>query len=156
MPTSAQQVILSVVGIPSALIAGWVVELPLVGRRGALAVSAGEYTLTPRKGHLLNNRGVNVGLTGAFLFASTTARSSPALLGWNCGYALFSNVGEPDPRHDLALADTARHHDLYCTQMMYSVLSAVSPEVFPANHRGTGNGLAATVNHGFGILVRHC
>ncbi|KAI0291552.1 MFS general substrate transporter [Russula brevipes] len=106
--TYRNQVILSVVGIPSALIAGWAVELPLVGRRGALAVSAG--------------------LTGAFLFASTTARSSPALLGWNCGYALFSN-------------------------MMYGVLSAVSPEVFPANHRGTGSGLAATVNHVFGILA---
>jgi hypothetical protein len=34
----------------------------------------------------------NAGLTGAFLFASTTARSSSALLGWNCGYAFFSNV----------------------------------------------------------------
>ena len=34
-----------------------------------------------------------IGLTGAFLFASTTARNSNALLGWNCGYAFSSNVG---------------------------------------------------------------
>lgn len=40
----------------------------------------------------LNNALPHPGLTGAFLFATTTARSSPALLGWNCGYALFSNV----------------------------------------------------------------
>lgn len=33
-----------------------------------------------------------VGLTGTFLFATTTARSSNALLGWNCGYAFCSNV----------------------------------------------------------------
>jgi hypothetical protein len=134
-----------------------------MGRRASISRTTGSpsclrgrvHTHSPER-TLLNNRGVNVGLTGAFLFASTTARSSPALLGWNCGYALFSNVGasEPDPIHDLALADSACH--LYFTQMMYSVLSAVSPEVFPANHRGTGNGLAATVNHVFGILVRHC
>jgi len=40
----SQQVILSVIGIPSALISTWSVELPYVGRRGTLAVSAGEYT----------------------------------------------------------------------------------------------------------------
>ncbi|KAI0255593.1 MFS general substrate transporter, partial [Lactifluus subvellereus] len=68
------QVIISVIGIPSALVAGWSIELPYVERRGTLAVSAG--------------------LTGAFLFASTTARSSHALLGWNCGYTFFSNVCE--------------------------------------------------------------
>lgn len=44
---------------------------------------------------LLDEPRTHPGLTGAFLFASTTARSSPALLGWNCGYALFSNVSQP-------------------------------------------------------------
>ncbi|KAH9031886.1 MFS general substrate transporter [Lactarius pseudohatsudake] len=106
--TYRNQVILSVVGIPSAIISTWTVELPYVGRRGTLAVSAG--------------------LTGAFLFASTTARSSPALLGWNCGYALFSNI-------------------------MYGVLYAVSPETFPANHRGTGNGLTGAAARVFGLLA---
>ncbi|KAH9003689.1 MFS general substrate transporter [Lactarius hatsudake] len=106
--TYRNQVILSVVGIPSAIISTWTVELPYVGRRGTLAASAG--------------------LTGAFLFASTTARSSPALLGWNCGYALFSNI-------------------------MYGVLYAVSPEIFPANHRGTGNGLTGAAARVFGLLA---
>ncbi|KAH9980571.1 MFS general substrate transporter [Russula compacta] len=94
----------------SAFIAGWSIELPFVGRRGTLA------------------HGANAGLTGAILFASTTARSSPELLGWNCGYAFFSNI-------------------------MFGVLYAASPEVFPANHRGTGNGLTATATRIFGVLA---
>jgi hypothetical protein len=36
---------------------------------------------------------------------------------------------------------------------MYGVLYAVSPEVFPGNHRGTGNGLTATATRVFGVLV---
>ncbi|KAH9976863.1 MFS general substrate transporter [Lactifluus volemus] len=107
--TYRNQVILSAIGIPSALIAGWSIELPYVGRRG---------TLAPLRARL----------TGAFLFASTTARSSSTLLGWNCGYAFFSNI-------------------------MYGVLYAVSPEVFPGNHRGTGNGLTATATRVFGVLA---
>ena len=34
-----QQVILSVIGVPGALLAGWLVELPLLGRKGTLALS---------------------------------------------------------------------------------------------------------------------
>lgn len=41
---------------------------------------------------LLNDPLRKLGLTGAFLFATTTARSSNQLLGWNCGYTFFSNV----------------------------------------------------------------
>lgn len=41
---------------------------------------------------LFNDPSRNVGLTGAFLLATTTARSSNALLGWNCAYAFNSNV----------------------------------------------------------------
>jgi len=37
--TYTQQVILSVIGVPGALLAGWMVELPLLGRRGTLAIS---------------------------------------------------------------------------------------------------------------------
>ncbi|KAF9007139.1 major facilitator superfamily domain-containing protein [Cyathus striatus] len=86
--TYRNQAILATIGVPSAFIAGWAVELPAHGR---------------------------------FLFASTTARSSNALLGWNCGYVFWSNI-------------------------MYGVLYAVSPEVFPAKDRGTGNGV-------FGVLA---
>ncbi|KAL7278526.1 hypothetical protein ACG7TL_007525 [Trametes sanguinea] len=96
--TYRNQVILGVVGVPGAFLAGWAVEQPYIG------------------------------LTGVFLFASTTARSSNALLGWNCGYTFHSNI-------------------------MYGVLYAISPEVFPAKDRGTGNGLTATATRVFGIIA---
>ncbi|KAK7460649.1 MFS sugar transporter [Stygiomarasmius scandens] len=106
--TYRNQFILSVMGIPGALLSGWAVELPYIGRKGTLAISSG--------------------LTGAFLFATTTARSSNALLGWNCGYTFFSNI-------------------------MYGVLYAVSPEIFPAKYRGTGNGLTATATRVFSVMA---
>ncbi len=37
---------------------------------------------------------------------------------------------------------------------MYGVLYAISPEIFPANHRGTGNGLTGAAARVFGLLVR--
>jgi hypothetical protein len=67
-------------------------------------------------------------LTGVFILASTTARSSNALLGWNCAYSFVSNV-------------------------MYGVLYALSPEVFPTKDRGTGNALVASANRIFGVMV---
>ncbi|KAH9851726.1 sugar transporter [Lenzites betulinus] len=106
--TYRNQVILSVIGVPGALLAGWMVELPYVGRKGTLAVS----TI----------------ITGVFLFASTTARTSNALLGWNCGFTFTSNV-------------------------MYGVLYAVSPELFPTKDRGTGNAIVASANRVFGIMA---
>lgn len=36
---------------------------------------------------------------------------------------------------------------------MYGVLYAISPEIFPAKHRGTGNGLTAMATRLFGIMV---
>lgn len=39
-------------------------------------------------------------------------------------------------------------------QIMYGVLYAISPELFPAKDRGTGNGLTATATRVFGIMVR--
>ncbi|KAK7049413.1 hypothetical protein VNI00_006014 [Paramarasmius palmivorus] len=105
--TYRNQVILSVIGVPGALLAGYMVEIPLLGRRGSLAIS----TL----------------LTGAFILASTTARSSAALLGWNSAYSFTSNV-------------------------MYGVLYALTPELFPTKDRGTGNALCAGVNRIFGVM----
>ena len=67
-------------------------------------------------------------LTGVFILASTTARNSNALLGWNCAYSFTSNV-------------------------MYGVLYAITPELFPTKDRGTGNALTATANRIFGVMV---
>lgn len=69
-----------------------------------------------------------IALTGVFLFASTTARNSNALLSWNCGYSFTSNI-------------------------MYGVLYALSPELFPTKDRGTGNAIVSSANRVFGIMV---
>lgn len=38
-------------------------------------------------------------------------------------------------------------------QIMYGVLYAISPEIFPAKDRGTGNSLTAMVTRVFGVIV---
>jgi hypothetical protein len=38
---------------------------------------------------------------------------------------------------------------------MYGVLYAISPEIFPAKDRGTGNGLVAAATRVFGLIVSH-
>lgn len=106
--TYRNQSIIAVLGVPGALIGGALVQVPRFGRKGALASSTA--------------------LTGVFLFASTTALSSNALLGWNCAYNFMSNI-------------------------MYAVLYAYTPEIFPTKDRGTGNALTATANRIFGIMA---
>lgn len=106
--TYRNSLIIAVLGIPGALVGGALVELPNFGRKGALAMSAS--------------------LTGVFLFASTTALNSNALLGWNCAYNFMSNI-------------------------MYSVLYSFTPETFPTKDRGTGNALTAMANRIFGIMA---
>lgn len=106
--TYRNSLIIAVLGVPGALVGGVLVELPRFGRKGALALSTT--------------------MTGVFLFASTTAKNSNALLGWNCGFNFSSNV-------------------------MYAVLYAYTPEIFPTKDRGTGNALAASANRIFGIMA---
>ena len=106
--TYRNSLIIATLGIPGALIGGALVEMPRFGRKGALSVSTA--------------------LTGVFLFASTTALTSNALLGWNCAYNLMANV-------------------------MYAVLYAYTPEIFPTKDRGTGNALTAMANRIFGIMA---
>lgn len=67
-------------------------------------------------------------LTGVFLFGSTTAKTSNGLLGWTCAYNFMSNV-------------------------MYAVLYAYTPEIFPTKDRGTGNALTASANRIFGVMA---
>lgn len=109
--TYRNSLIIAVLGIPGALIGGALVELPRFGRKGTLAASTV--------------------LTGVFLYASTTAVTSSALLGWNCAFNFFSNI-------------------------MYAVLYAYTPEIFPTKDRGTGNALTATANRVFGIMAVSC
>ncbi|KAF7309596.1 MFS domain-containing protein [Mycena indigotica] len=124
--TYRNQVILSAIGVPGAILAGWAVQLPFLGRKGTFSVSCGKSR--PIQPFFLLKSGWMLGLTGVFLFATTTARSSVQLLGWNCGYVFFSNI-------------------------MYGVLYAMSPELFPAKDRGTGNALVSTSTRVFGVLA---
>jgi len=106
--TYRNSLIIATLGVPGALTGGAMVEIKNFGRRGTLCVS----TI----------------LTGVFLYASTTATTSDALLGWQCAYNFVSNV-------------------------MYAVLYAYTPEIFPTKDRGTGNALTATSNRIFGIMA---
>ncbi|CAN6650344.1 hypothetical protein TRVA0_024S01244 [Trichomonascus vanleenenianus] len=105
--TYRNTLIIAAIGVPGALLAGVLVELR-IGRKGAIALS----TI----------------LTGVFLFGSTTAKTSDALLGWNCMFSFFSNI-------------------------MYGVLYAYTPEIFPARVRGTAVGLAASANRVLGVFA---
>ncbi|TEA21535.1 MFS siderochrome iron transporter 1 [Colletotrichum sidae] len=106
--TYRNSLIIAAVGVPGALLGGWLVEIRRLGRKGTLSLS----TI----------------LTGIFLYCSTTALSSNALLGWNCAFNFSSNV-------------------------MYAVLYGYTPELFPTPQRGTGNALTATCNRIFGIMA---
>ncbi|KAK3935927.1 MFS siderochrome iron transporter 1 [Diplogelasinospora grovesii] len=106
--TYRNSLIIAVLGIPGALLGGYMVELPRFGRKGTLSLSTT--------------------LTGVFLYGSTTALNSGALLGWNCAFSFTSNI-------------------------MYAVLYSFTPELFPTPERGTGNALTATCNRVFGIMA---
>lgn len=106
--TYRNSLIIAVLGVPGCLLGGLLVETPRIGRKGTLAAS----TI----------------LTGVFLFCSTTALNSDALLGWNCAYNFMSNI-------------------------MYSVLYAYTPETFATKDRGTGNAITASANRVFGIMA---
>ncbi|EFX05887.1 membrane transporter [Grosmannia clavigera kw1407] len=106
--TYRNSLVVAVMGVPGALLGAWLVELPRFGRKGTLALSTV--------------------VTGVFLYGSTTALTSNALLGWNCAFSLASST-------------------------MYAVLYSFTPELFPTPQRGTGNALAATCNRVFGIMA---
>ncbi|KAL2072914.1 hypothetical protein VTL71DRAFT_10238 [Oculimacula yallundae] len=106
--TYRNSLIIASIGVPGVLLGGVLVEIPKFGRKGALALS----TI----------------LTGVFLYGTTTAVTSNALLGWNCGFN-------------------------FCSNIMYAVLYGYTPEIFPTKDRGTGNALTATANRVFGIMA---
>lgn len=70
--TYRNSLIIAVLGVPGAILGGFLVELPRLGRKGTLSIFTA--------------------LTGAFLYCSTTATDSDSLLGWNCAFSFCSNV----------------------------------------------------------------
>lgn len=69
--TYRNTLIVAVVGVPGAILAGFLVELR-TGRKGVLFVS--------------------LILTGVVLFGSTTAKTPDANLAWTCFFSFFSNI----------------------------------------------------------------
>jgi hypothetical protein len=133
IPTSLtyrNSLIIAVVGVPGALLGGFLVELPNFGRKGTLALS----TI----------------LTGVFLYASTTALNSAALLGWNCAFNFTSNVMYAVlygyVKYGLAIIYSLR-------ALLLTLSGRFTPELFPTPQRGTGNALTATCNRIFGIMA---
>ena len=64
---------IGIMNIPGSVLGAVAIEMPLLGRRGAMSLATA--------------------LAGVFLFlCATTARSSAALQGWNCAYAVTSNM----------------------------------------------------------------
>ncbi|KAI8457666.1 sugar transporter-like protein [Phakopsora pachyrhizi] len=106
--TYRNTLIIAAISLPGALIGALFVQLPQIGRKGSLAISTF--------------------LTGASLLASTTAKNSNTLLGWNCAFGLASNF-------------------------MYAVLYSYTPEIFCTKDRGTGNAITASANRIFGIMA---
>ena len=70
--TFRNYLIIGIMCVPGSLLGGVAVEMPLLGRKGAMSLATV--------------------LTGVFLLVSTTATSPQALLAWNCAYAVTSNM----------------------------------------------------------------
>ncbi|KAL4911834.1 major facilitator superfamily domain-containing protein [Aspergillus aurantiobrunneus] len=70
--TYRNSLIIAMTSVPGSLVGAWMVELPLLGRKGTLTLA----TI----------------MTGVFLLASTTAATSSDLLGWNCAYGFSSSL----------------------------------------------------------------
>ncbi|CAA7262739.1 unnamed protein product [Cyclocybe aegerita] len=101
-------VILSVIGLPGPLFSAYLIECRPLGRRRTLAIS--------------------VALTGIFVLAATTARSSTVLLIWNCACG-------------------------FTTNMTFSVLQTMTPELSPTRSRVTGIAMAAAVHRISGVMA---
>ncbi|KAI6042326.1 MFS general substrate transporter [Pisolithus marmoratus] len=106
--TYRNDIISSAISVPGGLMAGYLVELPILGRRSTLSIFTA--------------------LTGFFIFASATAGTSNSYLAWDCVCSYSSTV-------------------------MYGVLNALTPELFPTRTRGAGSAIVAAANHICGLIT---
>jgi len=106
--TYRNTIIYTAISIPAPFLGGYLVELPFLGRKRVLVIF--------------------IAVTGVFLLASTTAKTSNQLLGWNILYQSIASIG-------------------------YGAMVAIGPETFHGQHRGTGAGLQYTFNRLAGIVA---
>ena len=148
--------IISVLGVPGCLLAGWAVELPIFGRRGTLAIFSGKRTyLLFHVVTLFNDLPRE---SRALVFSvdrRLPVREHDGKEQW--GIAVVELwvcvLQQRKCRRTRRVIDDVDDGD-GIVKIMYGVLYAISPEIFPAKDRGTGNGLTATAARLFAILVR--
>lgn len=117
--------ITSIVGVPGSFIAYFTVDIKYIGRKGTIAAS----TM----------------ITGILLFLFTLSSDPSFQLTFSSleaffqsGSSCFPNLRQMiNPRLDI----------------MYGVLYAYTPEVFPAPNRGTGTGIASCLNRIAGLCA---
>lgn len=117
--------ITSIVGVPGSFIAAYTVDVKYIGRKNTIAVS----TL----------------ITGILLFLFTLSSEPNYQLVFSSLEAFFQSTF-CSPSRNLHKANLQ-------TDVMYGVLYAYTPEVFPAPNRGTGTGIASCLNRITGLCA---
>lgn len=122
--TYRNNLIIIACSVPGTLVAGWLIGLPNVGRRGIL--------------------GLALILTSVFQFAFTAARTQAQILGFNCAVSFVSYI--------MCKCVLSRSPD-NADEQIGGALYCYTPEVIPSIHRGTGTGIAAAFNRICGLMA---
>lgn len=154
-----QTVILALTGIPGAFLAGWAVDLPVVGRRGTLMIACGTTSSThTHRGSFSAYALPQLQLLSFYSQPPRHERQTRCSAGiahmCSSVTSVFVSLSIAHPQSYSAGFHVIVFNLLCCDlQIMYGVLYAISPEIFPAKDRGTGNGLTAIASRAFGIVV---
>ena len=122
--------ITSIVGVPGSFIAAYTVDVKYIGRKYTIAVS----TL----------------ITGILLFCFTISSNSNFQLTFSSLEAFFQSAF---PRLSSHIQDEGDRKITFELDIMYGVLYAYTPEIFPAPNRGTGTGIASFFNRVTGLCA---
>ena len=123
--------ITSIVGVPGSFIAAYTVEVKYVGRKYTIAIS----TL----------------ITGILLFCFTISSESNFQLIFGSLEAFFQSMSRRSPSATFTVKLIGNL--TFELDIMYGVLYAYTPEVFPAPNRGTGTGIASFFNRVAGLCA---
>ena len=116
--------ITSIVGVPGSIIAAYTVDVKYIGRKYTIAIA----TL----------------ITGILLFLFTISSDPNFQLTFTSLEAFFQS------KLSLEILTTISNE---LADIMYGVLYAYTPEVFPAPNRGTGTGIASCLNRISGLCA---
>lgn len=117
--------ITSIVGVPGSFIAYFTVDIKYIGRKGTIAAS----TM----------------ITGILLFVFTLSSNPSFQLTFSSLEAFFQSGSNCFPILRQVINPRS--------DIMYGVLYAYTPEVFPAPNRGTGTGIASCLNRIAGLCA---